>query len=166
MDALIESGAWLKEIEGVKKDYTDGIFFPGSTTTVAEIGDGTSKTYLCGEKYVDPECYATGTDPGDCENPYVGDCKDITRWAGMRPVQDFDRVPQRDSPGVQSPYGFGSAHPGGFNMAFCDGSVHTMYFEIDPIVHQHLASRSKDAGGDRRDTDDHGSIDWDSIFAR
>jgi prepilin-type processing-associated H-X9-DG protein len=166
MDAIIESGRWWKEIEAVRRDYTDGIFYPGSTTTAADITDGMSKTYLCGEKYMDPECYSTGTDPGDYECPYVGDCNTIVRWAGEQPEQGFDRVPQQDQRGVQYPYAFGSAHPGGFNMAFCDGSVHTIRYDIHYLVHQHLASRSKDAGGERRDADDNGTIDWDSIMAR
>ncbi len=36
---------------------------------------------------------------------------------------------------------FGSAHAGGFNMAFCDGSIHTVIYEIDPTVHALLSDR-------------------------
>ncbi len=36
---------------------------------------------------------------------------------------------------------FGSAHAGGMNMAFCDGSVHTVIYEIDPTVHAMLSDR-------------------------
>jgi prepilin-type N-terminal cleavage/methylation domain-containing protein/prepilin-type processing-associated H-X9-DG protein len=36
---------------------------------------------------------------------------------------------------------FGGPHAGGFNMAFCDGSVHSITYEIDPAVHSMLADR-------------------------
>jgi prepilin-type processing-associated H-X9-DG protein len=36
---------------------------------------------------------------------------------------------------------FGSAHSGGMNMAFCDGSVHSVIYEIDATVHAMLSDR-------------------------
>ena len=37
---------------------------------------------------------------------------------------------------------FGSPHPAGFHMAFCDGSVRKMNFSIDPTLHQQLGDRA------------------------
>ena len=36
---------------------------------------------------------------------------------------------------------FGSSHSGGFNMAFCDGSVHAIVYEINATVHAMLSDR-------------------------
>jgi prepilin-type N-terminal cleavage/methylation domain-containing protein/prepilin-type processing-associated H-X9-DG protein len=43
---------------------------------------------------------------------------------------------------------FGSAHAGGFNMAFCDGSVHSISYEIDSTVHLLLSDRQDGASVD------------------
>ena len=37
--------------------------------------------------------------------------------------------------------GFGSAHTTGFNMAFCDGSVRMMNYEVDRATHRCLGVR-------------------------
>ncbi len=51
--------------------------------------------------------------------------------------------PLRDTPGISGSMTiFGSAHPAGFNMAFCDGNVHLMNFSIDTTIHLHLGHRS------------------------
>ena len=44
-----------------------GISFLRSRIKMADISDGTSNTYLVGEKYLDPDYYETGQDDGDNE---------------------------------------------------------------------------------------------------
>jgi prepilin-type processing-associated H-X9-DG protein len=39
-------------------------------------------------------------------------------------------------------YIFGSAHPSGFNMAFCDASVSPVAFDVDSEVHGLRGSRA------------------------
>ncbi len=50
--------------------------------------------------------------------------------------------PYPDTPGLSYWFSFGSAHLVGFNMAFCDGSVHVMNYTIDATVHLDLGSRN------------------------
>ena len=49
--------------------------------------------------------------------------------------------PLQDQPGYPNWAIFGAAHPSGFNMAFCDGSVHLMNYSIDLESHRRLANR-------------------------
>ena len=50
--------------------------------------------------------------------------------------------PSPDQAGILWWNSFGSAHLAGFNMAFCDGSVHLMPWSLDLTVHGHLANRA------------------------
>ena len=47
----------------------------------------------------------------------------------------------RAAPGYAGELIFGSAHSAGFNMAFCDGSVRLIQFDIDPEVHRTYGHR-------------------------
>ena len=50
-------------------------------------------------------------------------------------------TPRQDASGGTDYCCFGSAHAGGFNMAFCDGSVATISYSINPTIHAHLGNR-------------------------
>jgi prepilin-type processing-associated H-X9-DG protein len=142
-----KSGA-AKSVFDSAKSTANGVFFVGSETKVSEITDGTSCTYLVGEKYLNPDHYQTGIDNGDNENMYMGDNEDILRWTWSNVNQEnaaFALLPMQDCPGYGDFNGFGfrfgSAHPGGFNMTMCDGSVRTISYEIARTVHRDLGNR-------------------------
>ena len=119
----------------IAKDST-GVIFPGSQCKPESVTDGTSNTYLLGEKVLNPDSYLNGADPGDNENAYMGFNADIARWGGPSVGS-----PHPDTPGNADNSDFGSAHTNGFGMAFCDGSVRTIAFSIDLTTHQRLANR-------------------------
>jgi len=106
------------------------------------IEDGLSNTYLLGEKYLFIDDYETGRSPGDNESLYSGYCTDLHRFTGnmdadpknryLRPSQDHVSWIATPLPGFLR---FGSAHPGGFNMTYCDGSVRWIHFDVDAEIH-------------------------------
>ncbi|HBU38096.1 MAG TPA: hypothetical protein DEB70_09850, partial [Planctomycetaceae bacterium] len=67
-----------------------GIFGMRSQVTFAQITDGTTKTYLIGEKYLMPEHYTNGMDGGDNEELYTGFNIDNHRTTGVgrKPLRD------------------------------------------------------------------------------
>jgi len=115
----------------------NGIVFVHNVCRLKQIQDGTAKTYLVGEKYLNPDRYGDGTDKGDNQNVYAADDRDVIRWS--------EDAPNWDTPGFDATYSFGGAHAGGFNMSFCDGSVQTISYEIDAAVHRSLGNREDGA---------------------
>lgn len=118
----------------------DGISFNGSEIGPNDVTDGTSKTYLIGEKHVDPDSYEGIHDWGDDWGIYTGMQDDVVRIIRDPPVQDT--IGGRFLPRyVES---FGSAHVGGLNMGFCDGSVHFVSYDIEARIHSLLGRRNDD----------------------
>ena len=128
--------------------WTNGVCEQMSTVKMSDITDGASHTYLCGEKYLDPDRYYTGDDAGDDQTIAIGDSDDMNRWTGLDNPPPSSSVtplpPLPDMPGFSYDivYVFGSAHPSGLNMVFCDGSVQKMNFSIDPETHRRLGARN------------------------
>ncbi len=115
-----------------------GIFYVRSETTMSSITDGTSNTYLAGEKYISPDYYDNGLDGCDDQAWNSGWNNDTLRWttnhAAFRPMQD------QTGYGAHSLF-FGSAHAIGLHMAFCDGSVRFINYSIDLETHYRLGNR-------------------------
>jgi type II secretory pathway pseudopilin PulG len=120
-------------------DLQDGILHRMSRITTTSVRDGTSNTYLLGEKYVAADRYAAGSDAGDNRVMFAGYSSNNVRWAYDPPAQDEQ--------GVSRPNVFGSGHRGGWNVALADGSTRTVAFTIDLDVHRGLAARADGRGG-------------------
>jgi len=119
----------------------DGIFTQGSITTIADIRDGTSNTYLVGERYLNPDQYLTGKDSADDQSLHIGCDQDTLRWTCYDPANNRNYAPLQDSPGRANSLIFGSAHSGAWNVSLCDGSVRSMSYSIDPEIHRRLGNR-------------------------
>ena len=125
------------DIDGI----ATGISFYHSSVKMAQISDGTTHTYLLGEKYLNPDSYADGSDPGDNEDLYSGFNNDNHRIAYYDPATKAALTPRQDYPGFRSPRSFGSSHPGSCFMSFCDGSVRAISYAVDPLAHQRMGNR-------------------------
>ena len=111
----------------------NGVSYQCSEVTLADISDGASNTFLFGEKYLNPDHYATGNDHGENESMYTGYNNDIFRNTAQRPMQD--------RPGYTNASLFGSAHWSGCHFVFGDGRVKMINYNIDPTTFRNLGNR-------------------------
>jgi prepilin-type N-terminal cleavage/methylation domain-containing protein/prepilin-type processing-associated H-X9-DG protein len=125
----------------------NGISFQRSQVTMQQVSDGTSNTYLVGEKALTTVNYETGDDPGDNETWCTGFNNDNFRktasgnygsLTALTPIVDAPAYPAN----INGQDAFGSSHSGGLNMAYCDGSIHTISYDIDWQVHRDLGDRA------------------------
>ncbi|WP_425401110.1 DUF1559 domain-containing protein [Aeoliella sp.] len=123
------------------KDHFDGMIYMRSEVSMRRVVDGTSHTYMVGEKTVRPEAYEASTsatpDHGDDEGWLTGHNGDNVRSSGSPPLPDTE--------GINAYENWGSAHPGTFNVMFADGSARALSYDIDLDAHFALGTR---AGGE------------------
>ena len=78
---------------GAQYDKSTGVIYQRSEIRMAGIRDGTSNTYLVGEKYLDPDNYLNGEDSADNSAMFQGqdvDCEPLDRsraYAKARPIR-------------------------------------------------------------------------------
>jgi prepilin-type N-terminal cleavage/methylation domain-containing protein len=145
-----DARSWQSDNANVKSQLT-GVSYERSEVSIRRITDGTSKTYMIGEKYVPTAQYETGADWGDNETWCTGFNNDNFRASGRlsggqiveaTPVPDTTPEATLNIGGVRTwLWRFGSAHPGGWQVAYCDGSVDTMSYDVDWLVHRDLGNR-------------------------
>ena len=121
-----------------------GMFYIDSKISMRQVSDGTSSTFLLGER--DERCdsanwFGVPSAPAFGENRYH--IYGTTKWKLNRPVQD------RSLGGYRAcGLAFSSAHPGGANFAMVDGSIRFINEEIDydtgGVNHSYAATPSQD----------------------
>jgi prepilin-type N-terminal cleavage/methylation domain-containing protein len=154
--AQAEGWDWKYEPGGSKNLYRrqSGISHQHSEIKLAQIEDGTSKTAMVGEKYLNPRYYIDGNDPRDDQNLFVGHDRDVNGYTYnlAEPNNATQRVayrdniannlpPRQDRDGLERVFDFGSAHSAGIYMAFCDGSVQFIAYEISPKIFYLMGGR-------------------------
>jgi prepilin-type N-terminal cleavage/methylation domain-containing protein/prepilin-type processing-associated H-X9-DG protein len=123
-----------------------GISYQHSQVRIEQITDGTSETMMFGEKYKNPDHYLDGTASNDDQSMFVGHDQDMVGYTYLQrksnkalPYIDnanFYFGPVQDRPGYDGgqPFRFGSAHPAGIHVVFCDGSVRSVAYDVSAKV--------------------------------
>jgi prepilin-type N-terminal cleavage/methylation domain-containing protein/prepilin-type processing-associated H-X9-DG protein len=121
-----------------------GISFRASKVRMAQITDGSSQVFMVGEKFLTTDRWTDGLDPADNENMYVGYDNDNYRSSSpvyFPPRQDIRASMVIAAGGGNRFFVWGSVHPGGFNMALCDGSVRPINYTIDQASFARFGNR-------------------------
>ncbi len=104
----------------------NGICYPRSTVKNRDIRRGSSHTIFAGEKNLDPDAYYSSTAMGDDQSVYNGFDHDNYRYTTS--------PPRHDRKGYADWSIFGSAHPSACNFVLCDGSTHSISYDVDPTA--------------------------------
>lgn len=127
-----------------------GVIFTYSTIFDRDITDGLSKTALLGEKHlnqrISKENATQSTDPGDDDCFLAGRNYDSMRVSGGSSGKIY-----RDRYGWTGNVYFGSAHPSGIHMTYCDGHLSTMNYTINSQTLCRLLNRKDGQGVSDKD---------------
>lgn len=115
------------------KDVGHGIISQATTIKLRQVTDGTSKTYMVGEKFAEPARYTVHA-RSEHHGQWSYDWGNV-RHAGLRQLPWRDRdlgTPGGSDAGIHH---FGGPHQAGFQVVLCDGSVHLISYSISGEAH-------------------------------
>jgi prepilin-type N-terminal cleavage/methylation domain-containing protein len=157
-DGVIVRSPWRRNDPLITHGAPGGGEFLGGVpgpTTFAKITDGSSKTFMLGEKYVRSDSYQGGGSSDD-HGWSEGWDTDVIRSTCFQPYPDSDGY-QFQTLGADDIFGnekdvvyFGSAHSGGFHGIFADASIQTLSYDIDVVLFNSLATRAGEEVVDER----------------
>jgi prepilin-type N-terminal cleavage/methylation domain-containing protein/prepilin-type processing-associated H-X9-DG protein len=131
---------------GASRPKCDGVIYENSRTRIADITDGTSTTVLVGERPPSPDLF-WGWWTWSAFDAALGvrDTYSVYGTSGTQPPTLCARLfPEKYRPNDNNycdTHHFWSAHPGGGNWLFADGSIRFLTYQSSPILPA-LATRS------------------------
>jgi prepilin-type N-terminal cleavage/methylation domain-containing protein/prepilin-type processing-associated H-X9-DG protein len=135
---IIQRSDWIAATAGVPGRH---IGF-GGKMTFAKITDGASKTMLAADKWIHSSLYLGDTNgQGDDRGWSDGWDFDPLRSSLTPPLSDSEDPPPDGTPEDVRNYPFGSAHPGGINVLFGDGSVNALGYDVDVETFNRMGNR-------------------------
>ena len=147
--ANIDSFKWTPTNDPKTAFYQTGVIYIRSEISGRRITDGRSNTYLIGEKFLTPLMYesAEGTRRGYGDDEVPTLAMSGTTAAG-RTIQTAALIAKLFNPGkiylaptIRTSMRSAARTPRAMNMSMCDGSVHSLSYDIDSDVHRYLANR-------------------------
>ena len=142
------AGPWFATQFGVvAKANMSGVFYAYSTTKIADITDGTSNTIMFGEhtRFIESAATQDNISWHWWTSGNYGDTICNTYW----PINPQKKLPYSCSDfttGSNTIGAVSSMHPGGANVAFCDGSVRFIKETIDSWANIPTATYCAPAG--------------------
>lgn len=115
---------------------SNGTLFKHSGIKMGEIRDGTTNTYMIGEKYMPSNEYEICG--GTNDNIYIYRGADTDNCVTCVRAN----VPLQDRANYRRDHAFGSTHAGAFGISMCDGSVHRLSYSIDAELNMYLSQRN------------------------
>jgi prepilin-type processing-associated H-X9-DG protein len=125
--ALCDYAASNKENTGVVQQF--------KPVKIADITDGTSNTFLIGDKRLNIR-YLGQKQQDDNQGYTVGFNYDTIRKTNQPPAPDYSAA-SGDGGGL-----FGSSHPAGINALFADGSVRVISYSVSTETFARLGNKS------------------------
>jgi prepilin-type N-terminal cleavage/methylation domain-containing protein len=152
-DYIANMGTGLSTYDGALVPSKHGYSaVSGLVRKITDITDGTSSTFLVGEKFVDPAKAFDASNTSDCADDqgwvdgWDNDAVGCAEGGGVSTVTNQDGIavelPKRIDPKLgdvdNCGQNFGSIHAAACMFVFCDGSVHAIAYDIDPTVYGRL----------------------------